>query len=190
MNATGTSTQRDAELVQAILERASSDLAMIIDREVTVRSVACERANERIAAEGSIHISFRLEFRVGAEVLEGCLLVPLREAICIACYLMVMPDEIVRSRREETELDRTTKDAMLEVSNFIGGSADQVLRGSKHDTEVAARSAGCQGVADGAVPNFKYARGSELVIARLELALHDLPPFDAVMMLPAALVDA
>ena len=130
------------------------------------------------------HISFRLEFRKGEETSQGCVLVPLPDAISVASYLMVLPDASVQKRRESTDLDRSTKDALLEVSNFLGGSADQVLQDAVAGAEVSVRSAGCQGVAADALANFEYAAGTELLVGRVSLTLHDYPSFQAIVMLP------
>jgi hypothetical protein len=189
MAALESATERDTQLVRAILDRACNDLAMIIDRDLVVGDVSCERSDRRLRAPDQVHLSFRIEFRVGKASHQGCLLVPLPDAIAIALYLMVMPDETVKARRGDQDLDRPTKDAMLEVSNFIGGSADQVLREWKSKAELSARSGGCQGVAGNAVPNFRHVRGEELVIARIEMTLHDYPSFRAIMMLPAPLTN-
>lgn len=184
---TAATTARDANLVKGILQRAANDLAMIIDRPIAVGQVSVERAREKAAAEGGVHLSFRLEFSVEGEKHHGCILVPLPDAIAAACYLMVMPDESVKSNRSLTQLDRGTKDAMLEISNFIGGATDAVLRVLAKGREVAARSDGCQGVAPGAKPNFRYASGDELIVARAEMTLHDFPTFTATVQLPAQL---
>ena len=189
MVTTGSASARDTQLARLILDRACSDLAMIVDRAVVVGAITCERSDSRASAPDAVHVSFRLEFKVGEDSHQGCLLIPLPDAIAIAGYLMVMPDETVKSRRQLRELDRSTKDAMLEVSNFVGGSADQVLREWSAAAELSARSAGCQGVAAGAAPNFRHGMGEELVVAHAEMTLHDYPPFGVLMMLPAVLLN-
>lgn len=177
----------DAELVKVAFERIASDLAMIIDRALSVMSITCVRAREKAVAISGIHLSFRIDFTLDGNGHQGCVLVPLSDAIAIAGYLMVMPDEVVKARRASNELDRFAKDAMLEISNFVGGSTDAVLRGWLPDRDVSARSVGCQGVAAGSKPNFRFTNGAELIVGRVSMSLHDYPSFEALVMLPAVL---
>jgi len=181
-------TTKDEKLAKDIGDQISADLSMIIDREIAISSVTSERVQERAAGEGTIHLSFRIEFQVGAEKHFGCLLMPLPAAIGVACYLMVMSDEDVATQREQNTLDRSMKDAMLEVGNFVGGSSDAVVRKWNSGSKMSARSAGCQGVAPGAVPNFDQVNGSSLILARLQSKLGDFEPFEMLLMLPSALV--
>lgn len=181
-------TTGDQELVNQICARAAEDLGMIIDRELAIGSIETTRAQAKVPAEGGVHLSFRIEFEESGAVRQGCLLVPLPDAISMACYLMVMPDEAVTTERQRDDLDRSLKDAMLEIANFLGGSADAVLRKLHGGDRIAARSGGCQGVAAEAVPNFLYEAGAELVVARIEATLADFPSFRMTLMLPASIV--
>ena len=181
-------TTQDEKLAKDIGDQISADLSMIIDRELAISSVTSERVQARVAGEGAIHLSFRIEFQVGAEKNFGCLLMPLPAAIGVACYLMVMSDEEVKSQRELNTLERSMKDAMLEVGNFVGGSSDAVVRKWNSTSKMSARSAGCQGVAPGAVPNFDYAKGSDLILARLQAKLGNFDAFEMILMLPSALL--
>ncbi len=178
-------TKSDTQLVTAISERIASDLAMIIDHTLSVVSIDCVRAREKAVAGDGVHLAFRIDISIDGQSSHGCLLVPLPEAIAIACYLMVLPDVVVLRRRGSKQLDRFAKEAMLEISNFVGGSSDAVLRSWLPDREVSARSGGCQGVPSGSKPNFRFADGQELIVGRVSLTLHDFPTFEAVAMLPA-----
>ena len=189
MTSTAASETRDKLLVRGIVERAFNDIEMLTDHELKTSAIRCERVNERVTASGCIHISFRIEFGINGASPHGCLLIPLPEAIAIACYLTMMPDDSVESHRKDTDLTRTMKDAMLEISNFIGGAADQFLRGWEGDNGFSARSAGCQGVADGAIPNLAYSKGDELILAHIETKVHEFDTFDAILIVPAALAN-
>ena len=177
----------DKKLVKRIGDQIGSDLSMIIDRDLAINSIEVERITERVAADGGIHISFRLEFQVEGEAYQGCLLMPLPDAVSVACYLMVMPDEGVKAQRSKDTLDRSTKDAMLEVGNFVGGSSDAILRKWNQDAQLSCRSIGCQGVASDDVPNFTYELGSELILARIEATLGEFSPFTMLLQIPALL---
>ena len=85
---TEASTSNDLDLVQSVLDRIAKDLAMILDRELALSGCTAERRTERPVGADQIHISFRLGF-VGATNGQGCLLLPLPEAISLAGYLMM-----------------------------------------------------------------------------------------------------
>ena len=178
----------DDKLAKEIGDQVSADLSMIIDREMAIESVSSGRATARVSGEGSIHLSFKIEFIIGADHHYGCLLMPLADAIAISGFLMVMSVEEVEEERSSTTLSRSMKDAMLEVGNFVGGSSDAIVRKWTGDAPMSARFTGCQGVAPGLIPNFTFAANSELIVARLQARLSDFPPFEMILMLPAELV--
>jgi hypothetical protein len=138
--------------------------------------------------EGSIHLSFKLLFS-GANGLdaEGCVLVPLPDAISLARYLMMFPESEVAVQRDDTELDSSTKDAMLELGNFIGAAVNESLR--IHVPGASARANSCQGVRADVRPAFVYAEGDELVVARASTRLEGFPEFEMIAMFPAATLD-
>lgn len=173
---------------KAVLDRVIDDLAMIVDRSFTVADAEVHRIDCRAAGAGRIHISFKLRFDVDGEERHGAVLIPLPDAIALACYLMMMPDEAVADRRKDVELDQSTKDAILEVGNFVGGAVDAVLR-EAHGGDVRAKSAGCQGVRPDVRPAFPYEEGDELTLATGTAQLHDFDPFEIVLMLPDIDVD-
>lgn len=175
--------QKDLELVESLFERIGTDLGMIIDRDLAFDSIEVDRVTERAAGKDQVHISFKIGFHQDGEVRHGCLLVPLPDAISMAGYLMMIPDEAVQASREEVDLDRTTKDAMLEVSNFVGGAADAVIR-TICPEDHSVRSEGCQGVRPDVRPAFPYREGDELLLGRAKARLHDYPEFDALIMIP------
>jgi len=53
------------------------------------------------------------------------------------------------------------------------------------DEETMVRSEGCQGVRADVRPAFAYDEGSELIVGRAHMTLHDFDPFGVVLMLPA-----
>lgn len=178
----------DEKIIEKLFERISADLGMIIDHELEFEEVATERVTTRLAGEGQIHISFKVVFDAGGEQRYGCFLVPLPEAISMAGYLMMAPDDEVEMSREQTELDSTTKDAMLEVSNFVGGAVDAIVR-ELCPEDHSARSAGCQGVRADVRPAFPYTEGEELVLGRAKARLNEFPEFDVLLMIPPVTAD-
>lgn len=173
----------DEKLVAELYERIGSDLGMIIDHELTFEKIETSRVTERAVGADQVHISFKMAFDYAGEERHGCLLVPLPEAIAIAGYLMMVPDEEVEASRGEAELEPMTKDAMIEVANFVGGAADLLIR-EMHPENHSARSAGCQGVRAGVRPAFPYTDGEELILGRARARLHEFPEFDALIMIP------
>lgn len=176
-------TGAEATLVEDILHRVASDLAMICDRELDVDVHSVEKHAERTVGKGGIHISFRLGFEQEDKRTHGCLLMPLPDAISLACYLMMVPDDSVKGKRSLKDIDESIKDAMLEVGNFIGGAADAALRES---SSVVAKvsSEGCQGVRPNVRPALCYNEGEGLVVGRARSTIHEYPEFEMILMLP------
>jgi len=179
-----TCTEEQTRMAEEILARISSDLSMITDREFKIEDPQTELAEKRSAGRNKIHISFKLGFQEkGGEVKHGCILVPLPDAISLACYLMMVPDEGVLGKRAESKLDESTKDAMVEVANFIGGAADAAMREALGLT-VKVRSEGCQGVRPDVRPALVYTEGDPLVISTAHASVHEYPTFDLVAIIP------
>jgi hypothetical protein len=175
---------RGTEMARYVLDRVVEDLGLLLDRPLALETVAVERSAHKVAGERLIHIAFKLAVTVGGVAHHGALLVPLPDAIGFACYLMMIPDDVVATRRKQKELDRSTKDAMVEVGNLIGGSVDGALR-ELTDKGASARSEGCQGVKPYKAPGFPRVEGTDLLVARARAKLHTYPPFDLLLMLPA-----
>jgi hypothetical protein len=176
-------SEKQAELVDELLQRIAADLSMITDRDLVVGSSKVERMTERPFGKGKVHISFRLGFEQEGNVHHGTLLVPLADAISLACYLMMMPDDGVKEKRSMKSIDDTLKDAMLEVGNFIGGAADGALREAS-GISAKVRSEGCQGVKGNVRPMMIYNEGDSLVIGKAKATVHEYPEFEMILMLP------
>lgn len=178
-----TETSSRLAFVEGLVHKMTENLALLVDREIGVESITCETAAERPAGMGCIHISFKLGFTVNNKASHGCVLMPLPEAIALAGYLMMMPDADVEIHRSDTDLDQATKDALLELGNFIGGAADDVMRSYFAGSSV--RSEGCQGVRADIRPALDYREGDELIVGRAQLRLHTFPDFELIAVLPA-----
>ena len=175
----------DAALIGATLARISGEVGSMLGHEVLFEAARVERARARPAGSGSIHISFKLGFRseAGTELF-GCLLVPLADAITMACFLLMIPEESVASRREESALDAAFKDAMLEIGNMLGSATSSALA-ELGLSGWSARSEGCQGVRADVRPAFPYVEESPLVVGRVAARFGPFPTCELILILPA-----
>lgn len=183
MSITTEITAEEKALANSILERMTTDLSLIIDRDFRVENVKLERSLRRPAGGPEVHISFKLEIEREGESRHGCLLVPLPDAIALAGFMMMRSDETVARERSRTELDGPFKEALLEVGKFMAGACDSVLRRAL--PESATRSDGCQGVRANVRPALVYREGDALLVARARARLHRFEPFEMMLVLPS-----
>ena len=110
-------------------------------------------------------------------------MLPLPEAISLASFLLLDSKEGVLAKRALTDLEQPTKDAMLEIANFIGGATDGALR--RHFPQgLSVRSLGCQGLRADQLPAFPYKPGDELILGRAQAQIADFPSFEMLLVLP------
>lgn len=174
----------DAVLVEGILKRIAGDLEMMLGHTLRLGAQRLERAHTRPAGAGQVHISFKLALgSPGSPGSYGALLVPLREALTMGCFLLMVPEDQVALRREDPGPDATLKDALLEIGNMVAG-ATQTALAELGLAGWSARSEGCQGVRADVRPAFPYVEGSELVVARFEAGLEPFAAFEALLILP------
>jgi len=176
-------SEREAEVVEELLQRIASDISMITDRDLLITVKEVSKWSERPAGKNKIHISFRIGIQQADGVKHGCLLLPLPDAISLACYLMMIPDDGVKGKRALSTIDEAIKDAMLEVGNFIGGATDAALREAV-GVKAKVRAEGCQGVRPNIRPALVYNEGDALLVGRAKGRVHDYPEFDLLLMLP------
>ncbi len=176
-------TNQDLGFFETLFESVAVDLAMIMDTELAIDGVSVERRPERAAGEDQIHISFKFQVQDGTDVHHGCALVPLPDAISLACYLMMTPEEEIAEMRSMETLDPSLKDAMIEISNFVAGATDAVVR-TWYSAEATCRSSGCQGVRADVRPAFPYEEGAQLAVGRAQAKIASFPPFEMITMLP------
>jgi len=178
---TPTASPAQIELVELFLTKTSENLALLIDREITLGPTAVEIATARPAGRGAVHISFKLGFEAEDELRHGSLLVPLAEAQTLAGYLMMLSEDAVQDQRQAPAPDQAAKDAMLELGNFIGGAVDEAARDVLAG-KVQARSLGCQGVRADVRPAFPYEEGTPLVVGRSNARIQEFPEFELILM--------
>jgi len=177
-------TDEDQRVLEDVFQRVAVDLAMIADREVVFDEISGRRQDRKEVGPELIHIAFNLGFHVEGQVLHGCLMLPLPDAIALARFLLMDDEDQVRAWRETIDLDLPTKDALLEIGNFIAGSLDSAARGHWGGA-VRVSSEGCQGVKANLAPAFAYQPGAELVIGEARVKVHTFPTRRAILMLPA-----
>jgi len=177
------SDEAELEIVQGVLEKISANVSMLVDRDIRVGEVSTSHVTERPVGKDVVHISFKLGLSNSAgESGQGCLLIPLPDALSLACYLMMFSEGDVQLQREKQELDESSKDAILELGNFIGAAVDEVLR--LQEDGLAARMQGCQGVRSDVRPALDYTEGSELLVGRAPVQIHEFPEFEMILMVP------
>ncbi len=184
MSATTHDTGFDQRVATSVLQRICDDVSTVIDRGFQARQLDVSRVNARVAGAGVVHISFKLEVRQEVSSRYGCLLLPLPEAISLGCYLMMVPDDGVAQHRKQRDLDRSLKDAMLEIGNFIGGAGEAALRELVPEGQVKLKSKGCQGVRADVRPAFPYAAGETLVVTRARAQVAEFKEFELILQLP------
>lgn len=175
---------RDTGVVHAMLARIAEATAQRLDRAFAIQPPGVFRSPHKIAGERTIHIAFKLAITAEGRAHHGALLVPLPDAITVASHVQGLSSEVVASRRDERELDRATKDAILEIGSWIGAAADGALR-AVFEGRVTARFSACQGVKAGTAPAFERTPGVDLLVARALARLHGYPSFEIPVMLPA-----
>ena len=179
------STQPDSDWTSRALVRVAEDWAMMIDHEVSIENVQVERESSAPACEGSVHIAFQFGL-THAELgprYRGALLVPLPDALTMAAYLMMTPENQIAGARAAQAPDSATKDSLMELSSILASALDGVVQDSFEGTW-SVTSLGCQGVREGAVPRVSTADDLEWTVARAQGTLADFDAFPMQLVLP------
>lgn len=183
-NDLGVDLDHDLALCETLLRRVCVDLGMLLARPLVLENVQVARSSTKAAGERSVHIAFKFAVCIDGVYQHGALLAPLPDAIALASYLMMSPDESVAALRKGQELERAQKDALVEVGALVSHTLGEVLR-ERWPGRVSARSEGCQGLRAGAAPAFERTPGVDLLIGRAKAKLHTFPSFELLLMLPA-----
>jgi hypothetical protein len=171
----------ESELTRCILARMATDLSLLLERELELGEPVLESVTRRPAGKDRVHIAFKLAIESGAEGEQGCLLVPLPEAVALAGYLMMKEDDEVRSERARASLDGPTKEALLELAKVLASACHAVLG---RVLPASTRSGGCQGVRANVRPALAYREGDRLLVARVQARLAEFEPFELILVLP------
>lgn len=175
----------DAVMIASISKRVSTDISLMIGQDLRLENPRIVRTHTRAVGTGQVHISFKLSIRPPGGIKKyGTLLMPLPEAMTMASLLLMIPKELVASRRKDQAPDGNAKDAMLEIGNMIGGATNTALA-ELGLTGWSARSEGCQGVRADVPPAFLYEDGQELVVTRFRSQIEPFPNFEIILMLPS-----
>lgn len=176
-------TASDLDFIRELLARIASDLELVVARKIAFDDLKVERAQARACGRERTHISFKLAVHKAGRVAHGCVLLPLPDAIGLACLLMMAPRETVAAKRELQAPDDMMKDALLEIGSLIGSSTDGVIR-KWFPEGYSACSQGCQGVRANVRPAFLHEGKDELIVGRARARLEPFPDFEVIVMLP------
>ena len=173
-----------ATVLEDTFRRVASDLSMLVDRVIDVQSVAYEERIDRAAGPSEVHIAFRLGLRLASgDAHQGALLVPLREAISVAGYLMMATEERVAAMRASGEVGTPAKRALIEVGAFVAAAGDAALRAAGVPCNGVVFE-GCQGVRADVPPRLVYEEGAPLSTSRAMISIAGRPPAECVLMIP------
>ena len=175
-------TARETALVGDLLARVALDLGQLLDREIVVENVRAQRVRRRTAGPRQVHVSFKLNVRGSHGAGQGCFLVPLPDALTLAASLLMAPEEEIARARAAAAPDPMTKDALLELDNFLAGACDAVLR--DRGLYASIQPGGCQGVRADVRPALDYTEGEGLVLGAAKLRVGSFEPFELLLLLP------
>ena len=181
-------SETESNCLEEVFERVAGDLSMIADRELEIVEVQKEVLEQRASGNGQIHISFRLSIEVQDSAHHGCLLVPLPDAVTLAGSLMMLGDDMIADGRTRSDLDPASKDAILEVGNFIGGASDAAFRAMDLPARVSFE--GCQGVRADVRPALIYDEGQELLTGHAKVNLAGFGETQFILMMPRPVCEA
>ena len=174
------STGRDRELLEASLERITSELASVVGMEVECRDLEVTRESDRPCVGDSTHLSFRIGLLAEGSHRHGCLVLGLEPAMEAAGQLLGRPEKERESAIRAGELDDEWKEGLLEVASVFGAAIDVALRDGV-GVDVHACSEGCQGVGAGAPPVLEAGEGGDLLVGRFQWCPEGLPATDGFL---------
>ena len=161
------STGRDRELLEASLDRVTSELASVVGLEVECSDLDVSRQSERPVVGDGVHLSFRIGLLAQGERRHGCLVLELEPALEAAGQLLGRADKDREAAVKSCELDDEWKEGLLEVASVFGAAIDVALRDGV-GVDVHACSEGCQGVRAGASPMIDLGERAELLVGRFQ----------------------
>lgn len=168
------STGRDRELLEASLDRITSELASVVGMEVECCDLEVSREPERPCVGEGTHLSFRIGLLAEGAHRHGALVLGIEPAMEAASQLLGRPENERESAIRSGELDDEWKEGLLEVASVFGAAIDVALRDGV-GVDVHACSEGCQGVGAGSAPILDTAEGSELLVGRFQWCPEGMP---------------
>jgi len=183
MRSTEACTASESRSIEEILYRIASDLSLLADHDIVIKTIEGERLDRRPVGAGGVHISFKMTIRHTGGEAQGCMLLPLAESITLAKYLMMADDDEVEQQRSQQTLDRGAKDAMLELAKFVASAVGSALN-ELPSVEFEVVSEGCQGVRAGVRPALRYSEGDTMIVGRFQASIAEFPDFEALLILP------
>jgi len=161
------STGRDRELLEASLDRITSELSSVVGMDVECCELEVSREPERPVVGDGVHLSFRIGLLAEGERRHGCLVLGLEPAMEAAGQLLGRPQSERDAAIKDCALDAEWKEGLLEVASVFGAAIDVALRDGV-GVDVHACSEGCQGVAEGSAPILELGESEELLVGRFQ----------------------
>ena len=161
------STGRDRELLEASLDRITSELGSIVGLEVECGDLEVTREDSRPVVGDGVHLSFKIGLLAEGEHRHGCLVLGLEPAMEAAGQLLGRPDADRETAIKDCQLDDEWKEGLLEVASVFGAAIDVALRDGV-GIDVHACSEGCQGVGAGASPTLAASGNGRLLVGRFQ----------------------
>ena len=164
---TVSSTGRDRELLEASLDRITSELASVVGMEVECCDLVVSREQDKPLVGDGVHLSFRIGLLAEGDLRHGCLVLGLEPAMEAAGQLLGRPESERDSAIKSRELDAEWKEGLLEVASVFGAAIDVALRDGV-GVDVHACSEGCQGVGEGSAPTLEMGERAELLVGHFQ----------------------
>jgi len=161
------STGRDRELLEASLDRITSELASVVGMDVECCDLEVTREEARPVVGEGVHLSFRIGLLAEGDRRHGCLVLGFEPAMEAAGQLLGRPDSERESAINNCALDEEWKEGLLEVASVFGAAIDVALRDGV-GVDVHACSEGCQGVEGGSAPILEADEGSDFLVGRFK----------------------
>lgn len=171
------------ERAEPCWSRIADDLALFSDGALALEKVEAEMVEALPAVRGGIHLAFKFGIEHGDRIQHGGLLVPLADAITLACLSIMLPREDVAEQRQRSDLDEPVRDALIEVSTWIARSLGASLR-TPEGLALRIESESCQGVREGARPAIAHEPDECWVELRARVRLAEWPAFEATLLVP------
>jgi len=171
---TVSSTGRDRELLEASLDRITSELSSVVGMEVSCTDLEVSRDGERPTAGEGAHLSFRIGLLAEGEHRHGSLVLALEPAMLAAGQLLGRPDSDRDAAVKAMKLDDEWKEGLLEVASVFGAAIDVALRDGV-GVDVHACSEGCQGLSESSKPILERRGESDLLVGRFSWCPEGLP---------------
>lgn len=163
--------------------RIADDLALFCGSALALEEVEAGIVEALPAVRGGVHLALKFGVEHGDRIRRGCLLVPLADAITLACLSIMLPREDIAEQRRRSDLDEPVREALIEVSTWVARSLGASLR-APEGLALRIESESCQGVREGARPAIAHQPDERWVELRALVRQAEWPAFEAILLVP------